>query len=240
MEEVPVKGHATPLALIASCALLALVGCSGDPANGTYASPAEATATMTVPSPTDPGLPTVTPPPSTAAAATPSATAGSTAMIPEVTGLRLAEGEERLRARGMLTINVVDASGAGRTILEKDNWVIVSQHPEAGTPADTTTALTLNVSKPTDSQPTINAVEGKVPDVVCRDLQTAQDALRAAGFYLLLPKDGLGQGRFPLVDRNWIVVGQSAPSGSSPAASTRIELTVVKYGEPTGKSGCSS
>ncbi|MGX1612649.1 PASTA domain-containing protein [Micromonospora chalcea] len=233
MEEVSVKGHASPLALVASCALLVLVACGSEPANETTdPAPTQAAPTSPAPSPTDAGPLTPTP--------SPSATDDSTATIPEITGLRLSEGEERLRSRGILSINVVDASGKGRMILEKDNWVIVSQRPEAGTSADTATSVTLNVSKPTDPQPTINAVEGKVPDVVCRDLQAAQDALRAAGFYLLLPKDGLGQGRFPLVDRNWIVVGQSAPAGSSPATSTRIELMVVKYGEPTGNSGCPS
>jgi beta-lactam-binding protein with PASTA domain len=100
--------------------------------------------------------------------------------------------------------------------------------------------VTLGVGKTTDAQPSIVATKSVIPDVRCRDLQTAQDALRAAGYYVLVPKDGLGKGRLALVDRNWIVIGQSSAPGSSPEVTSTIELTVVKYGDPTGNSGCAS
>ena len=81
---------------------------------------------------------------------------------------------------------------------------------------------------------------GTLPNVVCKDLQAAQDTLQAAGFYNLGSEDGTGQGRAQLIDRNWVVVAQSARAGSAPSPTTRIVLTAVKYGEPTGNSGCPS
>jgi hypothetical protein len=46
--------------------------------------------------------------------------------------------------------------------------------------------------------------------VVCKDLQTAQDTMQAAGFYNLGSADGTGQGRAQVADRNWVVIAQSA------------------------------
>ncbi|WFE59399.1 PASTA domain-containing protein [Micromonospora sp. WMMD712] len=169
--------------------------------------------------------------------ATPTA---ASAVLPDVTGARLSDAEAQLRAAGFLSVHAVDASGAGRAILEKNNWLVTRQQPAAGAPAALGEAVTLSVARPTDRQPGAEVTSGVVPAVVCRDLQDAQDALREAGFYLLLPKDGLGQGRIPLIDRNWIVVGQSAAPGTRPESSEKIELTVVKFGEPTGNSGCPS
>ena len=52
--------------------------------------------------------------------------------------------------------------------------------------------------------------------------------------------DGGGQGRMQILDRDWVVIAQSVPAGSKPRLSQRIVLTSVKYGEPTGSSGCKS
>lgn len=161
-------------------------------------------------------------------------------VVPNVVGMRLPEGEAALQARGFMSVSLVDATGQGRMILERANWVIRTQDPPGGSPATPGLAITLGVAKATDGQPPISSEPGVVPNVACLDLQSAQDALRDAGFYLLVAKDGLGQGRIPLLDRNWIVVGQSAAPRTSPDPTQLIELTVVKYGEPTGNSGCRS
>lgn len=50
-------------------------------------------------------------------------------------------------------------------------------------------------------------------------------------------EDGSGQGRSQLVDRNWVVIKQSVPASGSRGPATRIVLTSVKFGEPTGTSG---
>jgi PASTA domain-containing protein len=161
-------------------------------------------------------------------------------VIPDVTGRRLSDAEQILGNAGFMQVRAVDASGQGRSILEKNNWLVERQDPPAGSPASTGVSIILGAVKPTDDVSAAAARKGIVPGVVCHDLQEAQATMRAAGFYVLLAKDGLGQHRYPLVDRNWIVVGQSASPGSSPRRTATIELTVVKFGEPTGSSGCKS
>jgi hypothetical protein len=71
------------------------------------------------------------------------------------------------------------------------------------------------------------------------ELQAAQDKLQEAGFYLLASKDALGD-RHQILDRDWVVIGQSTAAGKLTLPLTKITLTVVKYGEPTGDSGCKS
>ncbi|MEV0129740.1 PASTA domain-containing protein [Dactylosporangium sp. NPDC050688] len=158
--------------------------------------------------------------------------------VPDVVTRRLDEAEGILRGAGLLSINRSDATGQNRVIVDPHNWIVRGQDPAAGTKIAPGITVTLRVGKSTDALPTIEPTKGVVPDVRCRDLQTAQDALRSAGFYLLVPKDGLGRGRVPLVDRGWIVVGQSVEPGTRAGYKTTVTLTVVKIGEPAGASGC--
>jgi beta-lactam-binding protein with PASTA domain len=82
------------------------------------------------------------------------------------------------------------------------------------------------------------SARGVVPDIVCRDLQDAQDALQAAGFVNLASRDATGRDRAQVVDRNWVVVAQSVAAGGTPDATTPVLLSAVTFGEPTGASGC--
>ena len=70
-----------------------------------------------------------------------------------------------------------------------------------------------------------------VPDVVGLNHQLAQDTLQASGFYLLDEQDATEQGRMLLYDRNWVVVSQSVPAGTSVPADTMITLSSKKIGE---------
>jgi beta-lactam-binding protein with PASTA domain len=207
-------------------------GCSS-PSTDDSATPAMAARTSAAPSETPGGLPSGVP----GGPGLPGATAAG---MPDVVGRRLSDAEAALSAAGLMSVNAVDGSGRGRHILEKDNWVVQKQNPQPGEAIMDGAAVTLTVTKPTDDQQTIEAEPGVIPAVVCHDLQDAQDAMRGAGFYVVIAKDGLGQKRYPLIDRNCIVVGQSAKAGSRPEKKTVIELTVVKFGEPTGSSGCKS
>jgi hypothetical protein len=159
--------------------------------------------------------------------------------IPNVVGKRLLTAEEALDAAGFRATRQ-DASGQDRPVLDPHNWVVRGQRPGAGTRAAPRAEVTLLVTKPTDRGSAGAVRVGVVPDVRCRNLQSAQDALQAAGFYDLASEDATGQGRAQFLDRNWVVVAQSAPPGSRPAIAARIVLRVVKYGEPTGSSGCRS
>lgn len=172
--------------------------------------------------------------------ATPFSSDQPASKMPKVSGLRLNEARDVLLARGY-RVTEEDATGQNRPVLEPSNWVVVAQSPEADTEAPSGARVVLKVRKPTDpSAGQEPPVKGTVPNVVCLDLQKAQDTLQAAGFYLLGSEDATGQGRQQLVDRNWVVVSQSASPGSSPDPKTKITLGAVKLGEPTGASGCKS
>jgi hypothetical protein len=64
--------------------------------------------------------------------------------------------------------------------------------------------------------------------------------LRTAGFKDIALVDGAGKRRAVIVHQNWVVTAQSTAPGSRPDTMTKITLTVVKYGEPTGDSRCAS
>lgn len=159
--------------------------------------------------------------------------------VPDVVGKRLSDAIPVLTGAGFHKIDSQDASPEHRVVVNPSNWTVRSQNPAAGTKAAENTRVTLMVTKPTDSAGgSGGTTTGVVPNVVCKDLQTAQDALQAAGFPLITSTDGTGQGRTQIVDRNWVVIAQSAAPGTRPDQADRIVLTVVKFGEDTRQSGC--
>jgi beta-lactam-binding protein with PASTA domain len=159
--------------------------------------------------------------------------------IPNVVGKRLSDAIPALTGAGFDKIDSKDGSAEHRAVVNPDNWTVRAQNPAAGTRAAENTRITLTVTKPTDDAGgSTDTTSGVMPDVVCKDLQTAQDTLQAAGFPLITSTDGTGQGRMQLVDRNWVVIAQSAAPGTHPAQNGRIVLTVVKFGEDTRNSGC--
>jgi len=181
--------------------------------------------------------------PPTEAPPSPTATQASPApkvIVPNVVGKRLSAAQAQLKALGFTKVATADVTGQGRVVLNANNWLVRSQLPAAGSTVAVGAPLTLKVSKPSDGQPVDPVTAGVVPKVVCRDLQSAQDILQAAGFSDLASRDGTGEGRAQIIDRNWLVIAQSAAAGSRPDPSRQITLTVVKYGEPTGRSGCKS
>jgi beta-lactam-binding protein with PASTA domain len=168
--------------------------------------------------------------PATTAAVTASPSATVAKGAPNVVGMRLNDAETRLKAAGFHDIHVEDITGKNRLVLDAKHWVVRTEETSKDSGK---TKVTLGVGKPTDVATTAPAQMGVVPNVVCRDLQAAQDALQHAGYYVLSSEDGTGKGRHQIIDRNWVVIAQSAAPGSTPRLSTRITLTVVKYGEPS-------
>ncbi|MDX8145470.1 PASTA domain-containing protein [Lentzea sp. BCCO 10_0061] len=200
--------------IVVALLALALAGCAGE-----------------VPSP-------ATQPPATTISVTSSAPSGS--KMPKVVEMRLTDARKLLKEQGH-RVAEEDETGQKREILEPLNWVVASQLPEAGAEAPSGTQVLLKVRKPTDGSASQEPpVKGAVPNVVCLDLQKAQDTLQDAGFYLLGSEDATGQRRQQVADRNWVVVSQSEPAGSTPDPKTKIVLGAVKFGEPTGGSGCKS
>jgi hypothetical protein len=192
-------------------------------------SPASASATATTLSPTPSAEPTTEQPPTTP----PTTTSGP--VVPSVVGHRLGAAITELVAEGYVNVVAVDAAG-DKVPVNPENWIVRSQEPAAGTGSPVTTRVRLIVVKP--SEP-VGPGNGGVPEVVCTDLPTARGALAAAG-YEVRTVDGTGRGRLLLVESNWLVVGQSPAAGSRPGRGTTVTVTIVKYGEPTGDSGCRS
>jgi hypothetical protein len=166
--------------------------------------------------------------------------AAGTLAVPNVTGVHLDDAQEALKDAGFVSLRIEDATGQGRLVLNPDNWVVRSQQPGPGVRVDQHALVTLKVAKPSDGQGSTDTTLGTMPDVVCKDLQTAQDTLQSAGLFNLHSTDGTGAGRAQILDRNWVVIGQSVPVGATPGLDASITLTVVKFGEPTGDSGCPS
>ena len=72
-----------------------------------------------------------------------------------------------------------------------------------------------------------------MPDVVCMNLQEAQDEIQDRGVFLSRSQDLSGEDRSQLIDSNWIVLEQS-PAPGTPIDEGDAVLGVVKIGEPTG------
>lgn len=72
-----------------------------------------------------------------------------------------------------------------------------------------------------------------MPDVVCMNLQEAQDEIQDHGVLFSRSEDATGKDRMQLIDSNWIVVKQSPKPGTLIAEGDPL-LSAVKIGESTG------
>lgn len=80
-----------------------------------------------------------------------------------------------------------------------------------------------------------DAPEDKLmPNVVCMELQKAQNLIQDHGVFYSKSVDASGKGRRQLIDRNWIVVAQKPEAGTKIGEGDAV-LSVVKKGE---KSPC--
>lgn len=110
-----------------------------------------------------------------------------------------------------------------------------------GSPADTETDRTTVVTKvetvfvtPTGAPTSEAEAEPELvpmPDVVCMNLQDAQNTIQAAGVFFSRSTDATGEGRAQIMDRNWTVVRQE-PAPGTLIGEGDANLYVVKEGEP--------
>jgi hypothetical protein len=107
-------------------------------------------------------------------------------------------------------------------------------------PTVSTTASTTATAPPAETTTTVEiatteaAAAASMPDVLCMNLQTAQDTIQAAGVFFSRSEDGTGQDRSQIIDSNWIVVDQR-PAPGTPIGEGDAVLTAVKYGEEGGR-----
>jgi hypothetical protein len=93
----------------------------------------------------------------------------------------------------------------------------------------TTTTTEAPTTTTTTSSPPAQAAKIRVPNVVGKDLQTAQDTMQAAGLYYLTSHDSTGLNRMQILDRNWLVTEQSPAAGSMVEADRLIDLGARKF-----------
>lgn len=96
------------------------------------------------------------------------------------------------------------------------------------TPTSATSVAAAAVSTSANASPT-----AAMPNVVCMDLQAAQDTIQAAGVFYSRSVDASGKGRAQVWDRNWIVVDQSPGPGVLIGEGDAL-LSVVKDDEFSG------
>ena len=112
---------------------------------------------------------------------------------------------------------------------EDDRPTTASESPEEAKETSTST---------TTSPPTTEAAEEEVatavmPDLLCMNLQDAQDEIQSAGVFFSRSEDATGQNRSQIIDSNWIVVDQTPAPGATIGEGEAV-LSAVKYGEEGG------
>ncbi len=71
----------------------------------------------------------------------------------------------------------------------------------------------------------------RMPDLICMNLQAAQDEIQDHGVFFSKSVDATGKGRRQILDRNWIVVDQQPKAGDKIGEGDAV-LSVVKTDEP--------
>jgi len=91
---------------------------------------------------------------------------------------------------------------------------------------------------PTTEAPAAADVPALMPDVMCMNLQDAQDLIQESGVFFSGSEDATGAGRHQVLDSNWFVVDQT-PAPGSEIGEFDAELSVLKYDDPeAGLSVC--
>ena len=93
-------------------------------------------------------------------------------------------------------------------------------------PADTTAPIPAE-SSADPAAPATQPDSKLMPDVVCLDLQAAQDVIQNHGVFFSKSVDASGEDRMQIVDSNWIVVSQT-PAAGTPVGEAEAILSVVK------------
>lgn len=145
---------------------------------------------------------------------------------------------------GLVVLLVIIGAIVGTT--EEDEptaqaLVSTTEDPTTTTEAPTTTAATTTEAPTTATAPPTTAPPTTappttppavlMPDVVCMNLQVAQDTIQEAGVFFSRSEDATGQERLQVLDSNWVVVAQTPAPGSAIGEGDAV-LSVVKLDEP--------
>lgn len=147
---------------------------------------------------------------------------------------------------GLIVAGIAAAGLGGAALASIDNRPAASPSSAAPTttavsivPATSTTAPKFIIPADTDPPATddgLNPFGGdspedrRMPDVICMNLQDAQDEIQDHGVFFSKSVDATGKGRRQILDRNWIVVGQEPAAGAKIGEGDAV-LSVVKKDE---------
>jgi hypothetical protein len=127
------------------------------------------------------------------------------------------------------------ASDGATTTTAKAPAATTTSAPTTTTAATTTAAPTTaapTTAAPTTAAPPTEPATNLMPDVVCMNLQEAQDFIQAeTGVFYSRSEDATGADRSQILDSNWIVVAQR-PAPGTPIDEGDAVLSAVKIGEP--------
>ena len=108
-----------------------------------------------------------------------------------------------------------------------------TQTTESTIVEETTTSTSTATTQPAVSTTVAAAPIVIMPNVVCMNLQAAQDEIQKYGVFFSRSTDATGMNRLQLFDRNWVVIKQT-PKAGQPVTELEAVLSVVKIGESTG------
>jgi beta-lactam-binding protein with PASTA domain len=179
---------------------------------------------------------------------------GASSPVPDVVGERLDVAKSQVKDAGYDTEEI---GGGTFGIVVESNWTVCETDPPAGQAGADKVKLVVDRSCPASessagaNEPNVESTAAEpaptparkkrkrhravasivVPNVIGMDHQAAQNRMQAAGLYNLRERDGTGQGRLLLWDRNWVVIDQRPVPGSRADETAKVTLVSVKDGE---------
>ena len=136
----------------------------------------------------------------------------------------------KIAAPVVIFLLIAGALGSGSKKSDVSATATTAQTSATVASATSSTLSTTTTAAAITPVPTTSAPKALMPNVVCRNLQEAQDTIQRAGVFLSRSQDATGQGRHQILDKDWLVVQQS-PSPGTPITENQPLLSVVKYGE---------
>ena len=135
-------------------------------------------------------------------------------------------------AIGLTLITLSGCSASTDATSSEDNESKTTEETVATASEETTTSASTMTTLPAETTTTA-ALVVLMPNVVCMNLQAAQDEIQKYGVFFSRSDDATGMNRSQILDRNWIVVKQT-PLPGQPVTELEAVLSAVKIGESTG------
>ena len=138
----------------------------------------------------------------------------------------------RVLAASLFVLPVLATACSAGGATESDYRSEVTRVAGGATMSSASSVPRVVVQDAAGAEPSVQAwVPVYMPAVVCLDLQSAQNAIQAAGIFYSRSVDASGASRMQVNDSNWIVVAQDPPAGTLIGEGDAL-LSAVKIGEP--------